>query len=501
EKELYSACDQFLIKQGIEVLNEKNRQPRLSKRRSVVKKQSVVKKRLVVKRETFQVFTLVADDNTRNAVYEFLRSQITPDHPRTLLTSQRNDGSFALHVLISDHFQIPAVHVGEPIKFYVRRPILRGCDSSVWDTGFTITYFNIVLNKYESEWKPGCERAVKWVADQIKDAELEKELYSACVQYLFELGFNLLDASDEAQTSRTVETSYNSPTRYGSDGELLSPKDAYLNSELIVVGATCTANYKFKKSCTESEKVDKAQARERIIVYAEKEVERLFANNVTHSNKEDVLQRAKRAVRFLIDEYYEKDYVKYYTSPTCYGSDGEIPSTKDAYINSELIVIGAAYTADRKFRQCCAKAEQPFDKAQARERIIIYAEEEVERLFANNVTHHNKEDVLQRVKRAARFLIDEYYDKDYGKYYAIPTCYGSDDAAVVEKELLDCTDKYVDNVNKKVDKDHKKVSPITIVQESALLDAKSEEDIRYVTQKYNFTPEDLLKLIAKKSSN
>ncbi|CAG8837294.1 21846_t:CDS:1, partial [Gigaspora margarita] len=296
EKELYSACDQFLIKQGIEVLNEKNRQPRLSKRRSVVKG------------ETIQVITLVADDDTRKAVYEFLRSQTTPDHPRTLLTSQGNDGSFTLHALISDHLQIPAVHVGEPIKRYVRSPILRGCDSSVWNTAFTITYFNIVLNKYESEWKPGCENAVKWVADQIKDAELEKELYSACEQYLFELGFELLNASGEGQTSReTRETSYISPTRYGSDGGILSPKDAYLNSELIVVGAACTANRKFKRSCAESsEKVDKAQAREKIIVFAEAEVERLFKDNVTHSNKEDVLQRAKRAARFLIDEYFEE---------------------------------------------------------------------------------------------------------------------------------------------------------------------------------------------------
>ncbi|CAG8797858.1 567_t:CDS:2, partial [Gigaspora rosea] len=211
EKELYSACDQFLIKQGIEVLNEKNRQPRLTKRRSVVKG------------ETIQVITLVADDDTRKAVYEFLRSQTTPDHPRTLLTSQGNDGSFALHALISDHLQIQAVNVGEPIKRYVRSPVLRGCDSSVWNTAFTITYFNIVLNKYESEWKPGCERAVKWVADQIKDAELEKELYSACEQYLFELGFELLNNAGEGQTSRNVETSYISPTRYGSDGGILSP--------------------------------------------------------------------------------------------------------------------------------------------------------------------------------------------------------------------------------------------------------------------------------------
>ncbi|CAG8790817.1 18836_t:CDS:2, partial [Gigaspora rosea] len=50
-----------------------------------------------------------------------------------------------------------------------------------------------------------------------------------------------------------------------------------------------------------------------------------------------------------------------------------------------------------------------------------------------------------------------------------------------EKELLDTTDKYVvDNCAKKVIKDKKR---------TAVLHLKSGEDKRYVTQKYNFTPE------------
>ncbi|CAG8663737.1 9791_t:CDS:1, partial [Scutellospora calospora] len=176
------------------------------------------------------------------------------------------------------------------------------CDASVWNTAFTITYLNIVLNNYESEWKPAHERATNWVTNQINDPELEKELFSACEQYLFELGFDLLNNSNEAQTSKSVDIS---PTRYGSDGVIRSPKDAYLNSELIVVGAACTANRKLKQTLDAAkEEVDKAQARERILAFAEEEVERLFAKNVTHSDKNDVLQRAKRAARFLVDEYF-----------------------------------------------------------------------------------------------------------------------------------------------------------------------------------------------------
>ncbi|CAG8437102.1 2128_t:CDS:10, partial [Scutellospora calospora] len=132
--------------------------------------------------------TPVAVEETRNAVYETLCSQTSPDDPHTLISSQNNDGSFALHTLISDHLLIPVVDVSEPIKSYVRSPRLKGCDTSVWNTAFTITYLNIVLIKYESDWQSAFERAAKWVTEQINDTELEEELYSACEQYLFQLG-------------------------------------------------------------------------------------------------------------------------------------------------------------------------------------------------------------------------------------------------------------------------------------------------------------------------
>ncbi|CAG8853313.1 1497_t:CDS:2, partial [Gigaspora margarita] len=70
-----------------------------------------------------------------------------------------------------------------------------------------------------------------------------------------------------------------------------------------------------------------------------------------------------------------------------------------------------------------------------------------------------KENVIesQKKEKACEYLSDQIKDT--------PT----------EKELLDCTDKYViDNVTKKVEKDHKKDKPITIVQDAASSD-KCEE--------------------------
>ncbi|CAG8625542.1 4740_t:CDS:2, partial [Cetraspora pellucida] len=101
-----------------------------------------------------------------------------------------------------------------------------------------------------------------------------------------------------------------------------------------------------------------------------------------------------------------------------------------------------------------------------------------------------------------------------------PICEEIDVPPAIEEELLDCTDKcIVDNITKKVEKDHKKEVAIAVVQDEAFPDkhkevvskqkddgsieiddsirkeshAPKEEinttniDKRYVTQKYTFT--------------
>ncbi|CAG8652762.1 13391_t:CDS:1, partial [Racocetra fulgida] len=40
-----------------------------------------------------------------------------------------------------------------------------------------------------------------WVSEKIKNHELENELFAVCEQYLFELGFDLLDKSKETTRS------------------------------------------------------------------------------------------------------------------------------------------------------------------------------------------------------------------------------------------------------------------------------------------------------------
>ncbi|CAG8544597.1 467_t:CDS:1, partial [Diversispora eburnea] len=297
ENELYKACEQYLIEQGIEAINNHN------------------------KEVAVDVIKIEVSEEMRQTVYSGLRNRSNADNVPAICNSQNNDGSFTLHTLITNNLKIQTIDTSlESMKRFVGSQRLRGSDANIWHTAFTITYIKTVLADHEPEWRQFVDRASSWVTNQIKDTALEKELYSACEQYLIHQGCNALNnpAIKVNRKHRSPVPTVLRSSLYGSDGGILSPKDAYLNSELIVVGAACEANRKFKRSCAEEKtKVDVTQARERIVVYASEEVERLFATNVTHSNKDDVLRRAKRAARFLIDEYYKCDD----PGCTCCGKD------------------------------------------------------------------------------------------------------------------------------------------------------------------------------------
>ncbi|CAB5193601.1 hypothetical protein RhiirA5_395838 [Rhizophagus irregularis] len=95
---------------------------------------------------------------------------------------------------------------------------------------------------------------------------------------------------------------------YGSDGRAVTQKDHYLNSELIVAGAAARAKCKVELERAQNKTLEYvSKATDLALKYTEDEVNRLFDNNVTHGNKDDVLNRAKRATKFLMDEYYKSD--------------------------------------------------------------------------------------------------------------------------------------------------------------------------------------------------
>ncbi|CAJ0769556.1 13151_t:CDS:2, partial [Entrophospora sp. SA101] len=82
---------------------------------------------------------------------------------------------------------------------------------------------------------------------------------------------------------------------------------------------------------------------------------------------------------------------------------------------TQLIVVGAACYAKCKCTKHFTRTKEAFSKEKANEIIAQYATEEVERLLSSNPTRDNKDDIIKRAKQAASFIIDEYIVKTGGK--------------------------------------------------------------------------------------
>jgi len=278
---LNAACDQYLIEKGVEAYNNQTIDVSITK--------------------------VEVDEKTKTTIYNGLRSDAKVDHARSLCKSQHNNGSFTLHKIISDQLKISSPEEAvETLKSYVGSLRLRRLDKSLWITAFIVTYFKIVLVEHESEWRTACDRASSWISEQVHNSDLEEQLYSACEQYLIQQGCEFLNSKNTTIVTEVLNKPSNSAI-WGSDGRVVPQKEPYLNSELIVVGAAARAKCKVKLESAQNKTLeeDVSKATELALKYTEEEVNRLFVNNVTHGNKDDVLSRAKRATKFLMDEYYK----------------------------------------------------------------------------------------------------------------------------------------------------------------------------------------------------
>ncbi|RIB18066.1 hypothetical protein C2G38_2086696 [Gigaspora rosea] len=175
EKELYSACEQYLIQQGVDFINS----------RGGIELED---------QEDADVVVLQISEETRKAVYKCLRDDVTEKIARTLCNSQESNGSFSLHKSISDHLKINSIEFAiETLRSYVGSSFLRSCNSYIWCTAFTITYLRTVLADYEKVCRSACERATTWINQQCKNSEVQKELYSACDEFLIKQGIEVLN--------------------------------------------------------------------------------------------------------------------------------------------------------------------------------------------------------------------------------------------------------------------------------------------------------------------
>ncbi|CAB4390281.1 unnamed protein product [Rhizophagus irregularis] len=280
EKELFSACEQYVIEEGsrkiehvivkeIEKVVSKQFKGELEELDSACDQYLIEKAVEAYNNQTInvQITKLDVDETTKTTIYNIyngLRSDAKVDHALSLCKSQHNNGSFTLHKIISEQLKISSSEEAvETLKSYVGSLRLRRLDKSLWISAFIVTYFKIVLFEYESEWP--------------------------CEQYLIQQSCEFLNSKNTTIVTEVLHKPSQSVI-YGSDDRAVTQKGYYLNSELIVTGAAA-----------------RAKSTDLALKYTEDEINRLFDNNVTHGNKDNVLNRAKRATKFLMDEYYKSD--------------------------------------------------------------------------------------------------------------------------------------------------------------------------------------------------
>ncbi|RGB22424.1 hypothetical protein C1646_730655, partial [Rhizophagus diaphanus] len=252
EKELFSACEQYVIEEGFE--------------------------------------------ETRQTVLKYLQERSILDDAHAIRTSQNNDGSFTLHSSILEQFKISSIdEFIKGITRYVGIKNLKNCDKSIWQTLFTITYFKYVSVDYESEWRNICEKANKWVASkQLSKEELE-ELDSACDQYLVEKAVEAynnqtinvqvtkLDISSPEDDVETLKSYVGSlrlrPLYSACEQYLIKQGCEFLNSKNTTI--VTEVLHKPSRSVIYGSDDRVSKATDLALKYTEDEVNRLFDNNVT----------------------------------------------------------------------------------------------------------------------------------------------------------------------------------------------------------------------------
>ncbi|UZO28805.1 uncharacterized protein OCT59_022316 [Rhizophagus irregularis] len=166
---------------------------------------------------------------------------------------------------------------------------------------------------YESEWRNICEKANKWVVSkQLSKEELE-ELDSACDQYLIEKAVEAYNNQTiNVQVTKLDVDETTKITIYNglrSDAKISSPEEAVETLKSYVAGAAARAKCKVELERAQNKTLEYvSKATDLALKYTEDEVNRLFDNNVTHGNKDDVLNRAKRATKFLMDNQVDIVY-------------------------------------------------------------------------------------------------------------------------------------------------------------------------------------------------
>ncbi|CAG8771791.1 128_t:CDS:1, partial [Acaulospora colombiana] len=114
-----------------------------------------------------------------------VQSNATPEKTKSILTDQKNDGSFEISQTIVKELDVPAKEVVTTIQTYTTNEKLKKPESaSWWKTALTLSYLKSAASQHEGEWREKYNKAREYLTLQIGDAEAEKELLDTTDKYV-----------------------------------------------------------------------------------------------------------------------------------------------------------------------------------------------------------------------------------------------------------------------------------------------------------------------------
>ncbi|CAG8458135.1 21465_t:CDS:2, partial [Racocetra persica] len=449
----------------------------------------------------------VEKDHKKDAAIAVVKETASPDKHKDIVSKQKDDGSIELDDTICKELLAPKEEIIDTIKEKVTNPKLKLPEhKSSLATAVNLSYLKNAASKYKGDWVDKYNKARDYLSKQIGDADAEKELIDCADEFVVEkTTYKVIDekkrdvidlmkdeipkveepkAKAKSFIALIVVEEAASPEKckevvadQKDDGcielkdtvcdELDAPKEEIIKTiqpklqhkklqqlpNLPSILETAINLSYLKKAAPKHEGVwkDKADKARKYLSDqiadkdAEKELEDCADNYVVDNCVKKVIKDKKRNAVETVQESTTPEKCDDIVSNQKDDGSFEVSET----ICKEIDVPVTKVVNDVKKCSQNPKLRSPESEPWWKTGLATS--------YLNIAAPHHKKQWEDKSKKAQEYLAKEIKNPD------------------AEKELIDCTDKYVvDNLTKKVEKDHKKDAAIAVVKETASPDKHEE---------------------------
>ncbi|CAG8459731.1 8464_t:CDS:2, partial [Scutellospora calospora] len=465
----------------------------------------------------------VIKDKKRKAVVT-VRNLTTPEKCENVVSNQKDNGSFEIVKTICEEIDIPVTEVVTKVKTQTKNKKLKSPESeSWWKTALTISYLKVSAPHHENLWKDKCDKALKYLSEQIGDADIEKEILDCTDKYVVDNITKKVEKDHKKDVAITIINESTSPEKcreitsnQKEDGsielgdsickELDAPKEEIIdtikknisNIKLklpdLSSSLTTAINISYLKNAASQhkgeweDKYNKAReylsnqisdkdAEEKLLECADKYVVDNITNKVIEEQKKDVIT-LKKIPKELESKKGKSFFGGIYEAAAKLGDQIEDALTfnkddHDDHEKAEALVIVEKSSSTEKCKEilsdqkddgCIKLSDSVCNELDApKEEIITTIQNKISNIKLKSPEFSSSLATainISYLKNAASQYKGEWVDKYNKAREYLSKQIGDSDA---EKELLECTDNYVvENCTKKVIKDKKRNAVVTV---------------------------------------